>query len=164
MTANSFRIGSGRLALLAICLAFSRAGAEELRLDIGTMAPKPHLGFGWGLSERSGGHQFRWIKNLEADIRIEVVSPRDAELVLRARPQYLPYTRQTVSVLLNGKYVGEWVCPDHPGYATYRMSLPAPCWKPGKNILTFRMAYRKQVGPDRRELSLCVDTVTLVWN
>lgn len=148
------------LALVACASAAPPAG-EALLLDIGSMRPKPQLGFGWGPSEMSDGVQYRWIKRLEADVNLELESPRDGLLTVRARPQYVPYTRQTVSVLVNGKFAGEWGCKDHAGFEDYSLEIPARFWREGTNRLTFRMAYRKRVGPDRRELSLCVDSIAL---
>ena len=134
---------------------------SEIVLDIGSMIPRPLLGFGWSVSEIEKGRFYRWIDHLEADVTIELDRVGDSTLWVRAGAQYVPYTRQTVSVYFNGVYVGEWVCVGHPGFVTYQLTVPARVLKKGKNRMTLRMAYRKQVGPDRRELALCVDMIRL---
>ena len=148
----------GLLALFA-CLLPYPGRTQGLQLDIGSMRPKSQLGFGWGKSEMVDGVQYRWIKNLEADVTLELPTPADAVLTVRARPQYVPYTRQTVSILINGRYAGEWICPDHAEFETYELLIPRRFWVQGKNRLTFRMAYCKRVEPSSRELSLCVDSI-----
>ena len=149
------------MAALVVLLVGAAAGAEEILLDIGTSAPRPQLGFGWGRAERSRGVNFRWIRHLEADVSIDIRYPGDAELTVRAAPQYLPYTRQVVSVYVNRAYVGEWICADAPGFATHRMTVPARFWRPGPNLLTLRLAYCKRAGTDEREMALCVDTIAV---
>ena len=66
--------------------------------------PRPRLGFGWGRAEKAHGINYRWIKHLEADVTLAIGDPADATLEVVARPQYVPYTRQTVSVLVNGQF------------------------------------------------------------
>ena len=147
--------------LIGLSSVLAEEETTEILLDIGSMVPKPLLGFGWSNSEMKNGRPYRWIEHLEADITIELDRIGDSILRIRAAAQYVPYTRQTVSVYFNGHYVGEWICAGHPGFETYHLQVPTRVLKTGKNRMTLRMAYRKQIGLDRRELSLCVDTIWL---
>ena len=133
----------------------------DVLVDVGSMEAKQQLGYGWSLAETNEGRTYRWMKSVEALLSVEVDTPAAAELWLEASPLYLPYTRQVVAVYVNRKFAGEWICADQSGFAAYRMDIPAQLLKAGQNELILRAAYRRSVGPDSRELSLCVDKLLL---
>lgn len=137
--------------------------SDDVLLDIGTMQAKPFLGYGWGPADRQGDHTYRWIEALDADVEGVLGEAVDGplEVWLVAAPQYVPYTRQRFAIYINERYIGERVCPDHNGFAVYRFDVPAGLVRAGETRLRLRLGYRKQVGPDRRELSLRVDRLLL---
>ena len=152
--------GAGPCGPATVPGAFAgEARAGDILYDIGSMAPRPRLGFGWAGAERAGGRTYRWTRHLEADIGFAVKSLRRAELWIEAKPLYLAYRRQVVAVYVNARYVGEWVCRDAPVFGAYRMDLPEGVLRVGENTLTLRTAYRKRIGNDSRELALCVDRI-----
>ena len=133
----------------------------DVHLDLGSVETQPLLGRGWSTAERSGSDSYRWMNAVEADVTIEANGDGPADLWIRARPQYLPYTRQRVAVYVNGRFVSEWTCPRDVHFAAHRFPIPAGFLEAGINRLTLRAAYRKSVGPDTRRLSLCVDRILL---
>ena len=71
------------------------------------------------------------------------------------------WRRQKVSVVLNDRFVGEFLCEHDPSFHVYCLPVPVSCLKVGKNRLVFRMAYRESLGKDPRELALAVDAIEL---
>lgn len=121
---------------------------------------REHLGFGWSRREPILGRWARWISHLEADVWFVPQSPvTDMVLCVSAAPLYLDWKRQNIGVFINNRFLGEWLCPDSPGFREYRMTIPAQFLTPSTNRLTLRMGYRRRIRPDRRELSLAVERI-----
>lgn len=135
--------------------------AGDVHLDLGLEETQPMLGRGWSVVERDGSDSYQWMNALEADVTLDVKDAGPADFWIRARPQYLPYTRQRVALYVNGRFVSEWTFPLDIRFAVHRFPVPEGFLRAGVNQLTFRAAYRKSVGADTRRLSLCVDQVLL---
>ena len=158
------------IPLLWLCMGLSLVAAGELPglgdqgelvIDVGRRRALVHLGFGWSQRESVPGRTFSWIKRLEADVWFHLDTVADLELELTAAPLYLGHRRQNIGVFLNNHFVTEWVCPDSPEYADYRVAVPADVLREGKNRLTLRMGYRRLPEGDERELALAVDKIVL---
>ena len=135
--------------------------AGDILFDIGSMKPKPDLGFGWSFAEIGHGRNFRWMKHLEADVRFRVREVRDAELWVESMPLFLEYARQVVAVYVNNRFAGEWTFKSMHEFEVSTLKIPGEFLRVGENTLTLRCAHRARVGKDKRELSLCVDRILL---
>jgi len=133
----------------------------DIFFDIGSMNAKPSLGFGWSNAESSGSRNYRWITHHEGDVHFELQGVRDIELWVESQPLFLIYMRQVVAVYINNRFAGEWMCVPAHEFEVTRLEIPARFLREGANTLTFRSAYRAQVGTEKRELSLCVDRILL---
>jgi hypothetical protein len=147
------------LALLATACA-ARADTNSVVIEPASPSAEPSLGFGWsGQPEYADGREFKWINRLEADVWFELDAARDTAITFTAAPLYINWRRQVIGVYINNRFVTEWLCPDRPDFQDYRVELPAGLLQPGRNRLTFRMAYRRRTPPDRRELALAVHRI-----
>lgn len=134
----------------------------DVLLDAGAVDDKDWLGFGWSRAERArGGQTYRWLKHLEGDVYPTLETPAPVRLWLSVRPMYIHWRRQAVGLYVNGKYVTEWVCPDSPDWAVFEGEVPAHFWKPGRNRISLRAAYRRHHRTDKRELAFGLDRILL---
>jgi hypothetical protein len=148
------------VALLAGLLFAAPARTAESGINL--IRSESALGFGWsGATEYADGREFRWITRLEADAWFELEAATDTEIVFMAAPLYINWRRQVIGVYINNRFLTEWVCPDRPDFEEYRVDVPSGVLRPGRNRLTFRMAYRKRIPPDRRELALAVHRIVV---
>lgn len=137
------------------------ANPTNIVLKVGTRRGGRALGSGWSRGERRDGRTFRWITHMEADARFTLKTPADVDVALRAAPMYLTWRRQSIGLYMNGRFVTEWVCPDDPDFHDYQFTVPASFLRAGRNRLTLRMAYRRGVPGDDRQLALAVETIVL---
>jgi hypothetical protein len=158
------------LPVLVFCAAFPARGAAKedvvpggqkgkVTVDLGAGGDEAHLGYGWSTPERRDGRTFRWMGRLEADLRFDLERAGAAEIRFRARPLYLGYRRQVLALYVNRRFVRDWVFPDAPEFVAFHTRVPDGDLKAGRNLLTFRAAYRKREGPDTREIAVAVDGV-----
>jgi hypothetical protein len=138
----------------------AQADTNSILIEPASPSAGPHLGFGWcGQPEYADGREFKWIDRLEADVWFESDATRDTAITFMAAPLYIHWRRQVIGVYINNHFVNEWLCPDRPDFQEYRLEVPAALLQPGRNRLTFRMAYRRRNPPDRRELALAVHRI-----
>ncbi len=135
--------------------------AVEYSIEVAAPDAVPFLGYGWGGPERKGESGFRWIEHMEADVLFDLPAAGDLDVVVKAAPMYLSWRRQVVGLYVNGRFVTEWTCPDNPNVSEHGVVIPAGMVQVGTNRLTLRVGYRRKVPPDRREVSLAVESIRI---
>ena len=136
---------------------------EVSEVDVGTPGARRHLARGWYDDEGGdGGPTFAWSEGDESTIEFVLVEARDVGIELRCRPFVAPgVAGQVVTPFINGDPLPGFSL--RPGFASYRVDLPAARLMEGRNRLTFR--YRYAVAPrevatgnnDWRRLAVAVD-------
>jgi hypothetical protein len=151
--------------LIIILLAAAgvvRADTNSILIEPASPSAAPYLGFGWcGQSECADGREFKWVDRLEADVWFDLDAARDTAIDFTAAPLYINWRRQVIGIYINNRFVTEWLCPDRPDFQDYRVTVPAALLQPGRNRMTFRLAYRRRNAPDRRQLALAVHRITV---
>ena len=132
-------------------------------VDVGTPGARRHLARGWyGDEGGDSGPTFAWSEGDESTIEFALVEARAIEIELRCRPFVAPgVAGQVVTPFINGDPLPELSL--RPGFASYRLNLPAARLMEGRNRLTFR--HRYAVAPreiaagnsDWRRLAVAVD-------
>ena len=158
--------GLGQMAgwlLVLLAGSIGAAGAEPavILIDAGARSAEGSLGFGWSQREKDRERTFQWIERLEADVWFEVAAPAPMQLRVVAAPQYMGWRRQRVGLILNDRYLGEFLCEHDPGFHESILPVPAELLTAGRNRLVLRMAYQESLGRDPRELALAVDLMEL---
>ena len=105
---------------------------------------------------------YSWVAHTNADVVLQVASPGDRILRLRAWPYDYPGApAQTLALDVNGTRCGSFTMASGP--RVYEAAAPAVVWRRGANTLTLSFAYaeaphdRQPPSPDRRTLAAAVD-------
>ncbi|HBA85002.1 MAG TPA: hypothetical protein DCZ95_12980 [Verrucomicrobia bacterium] len=147
--------------LLCAAVGWGSPASSGVLIDVGAPPSESSLGFGWSKREKDSERTFQWIDRMEADVWFELAAPAAMRLYVTAAPQYMGWRRQKVGVILNDRYLGEFLCEHNPSFQVYDLPVPSEYLLAGKNRLVLRMAYRESLGRDPRELALAVDAVEL---
>lgn len=134
---------------------------ERIVIDLGTRDAAGRTGFGWSRPERDHERTFVWIKHMEADVWFDLAEVAPQEVLVTAAPLYIEHRRQNIGLYVNDRFVTEWVCANGPGFQDHAARIPAELLTAGRNRLTFRVGYRRQIGGDKRLLALAVDRIVL---
>lgn len=141
---------------------------ERYVLDFGSEPREFALSTGWWGNERWGpeGPTVQWANDRESALILALRAPVDRVLELRVRPMTYPGSPpQTLSLEVNG--IPQTTLVLEPGWAVYRVALPAASFRTGLNTLTFRYGYA--VAParviagssDERLLAVAFDAIEL---
>lgn len=165
---TSIRYETGMRQVLTACLLLLAAGAavaEEnpLLVDIGTEQEGIECGYGWGYPEHDGERSFAWIRQVEADLWIDIEQPAAAMFEMSAVPYYLPKKFQRIGLYINNRFITEWDCPHLYAwqFGTYRGAVPSDVFVRGRNRITLRLGYLADA--DGREYALAVDYLKFVF-
>ncbi|MFN7942210.1 MAG: sulfatase [Thermoanaerobaculia bacterium] len=97
---------AGRVPLAALAGA-ARLAVETRVVDVGEPEARAALGTGWGPDERSPETSFAWGGGASSTVTVEIVEPRDLELVLRGWSFPFPSgPPQRVRLRWNGEELG----------------------------------------------------------
>lgn len=141
---------------------------ERYVVDFGSELREFALSLGWSANERWGpdGPTIQWTDDRESSLILALRAPVDRVLELRVRPLTYPGAApQTLSIDVNGVPKAKLVL--EPGWAVYRVALPAASFRTGLNTLTFKYGYavtpaRVVAGSsDQRLLAVAFDTLEL---
>jgi hypothetical protein len=139
---------------------------EDYVLDFGAPEREFALLTGWNEDERWGETTVQWSRDRESSIYLYLNEPADRVLDMRLQPlAWEGSPRQTVDVYVNGAVADRLTL--EPGWAQYRLTLPARLFRTGLNAVTFRYGYAiapARVIPgstDTRALAVAFDYVAL---
>jgi hypothetical protein len=139
---------------------------EDYTIDFGAPARQFAVLTGWAMDEREGDMTFQWSNDDESSMYLYLQEPLGRVLEARLRPlTYDGAPRQTVSVYVNGAFRDRLTLD--PGWAQYRLDIPAGALRPGVNEITFKYGYAVQPAkvlagnPDTRRLAVAFDYVAL---
>jgi arylsulfatase A-like enzyme len=138
--------------------------AAEIRrevevIDFGSPAARSSLRAGWYQNERGRhGRTIVWSRGQRSDLEIWLAAPRPLRATVRCAPLAPPDGRpQTVTVLLNGRRIGELSL--RPQLSDYAFDLPVEAQAAGPNLLEFQ--YRRVMQSRHRQLAVSWDLLRL---
>lgn len=137
------------------------AATPDVTIYPGTDEAAHRLSEGWSHAEGRGERSFRWITELEADVRVELEHIRPMHFSMKAAIPHVHWRRQRIGLFVNARYVTEWQAPDDHYPHVYEATIPATYLHEGLNRITLRMAYRTRIGADHRKLALAVYAIHL---
>jgi len=153
------RRGLAPILLAAALAACSREAPRETRfLSFDPESSAGALVVGWsGFEKTEPGDTFVWAQAREARVRVVADGPADRLVRFRAWPLWWEGApQQEVTVLVNDVTLGKVALGDGP--RVYRLEAPAPAWKAGENVVTFRFLWAEA---PRDRLPGATDTRTL---
>lgn len=151
---------------LSVRLGEARLITESGRIEFGAN-DVARLGWGWGKPEiRGADDSFAWVRELSAEVVVEVADDRSRRLRVNARPYRCPdCPPQVVQAFAGDVPLGDRTL--RRGMHAYEFDVPGGALAPGRNRLRFEFAWcvapqeRDPGSSDSRRLAAAFDSIAL---